>query len=92
MPSIEDRLALVERTLRLHERDRAVMRALYNTSLEDFNRRFDTVDENIATFRGEFTAFRTEVTTRLDGMQADTNALITTVGKLVAAVEKLSKP
>ena len=84
MPSIEDRLALVERTLRLHERDRAVMRALYNTSLEDFNRRFDTVDENIA-------AFRAEVTTRLDGMQADINALTTAVGKLVAAVEKLSK-
>lgn len=65
MRSIEERLAAVERAIRLQDRERAVQRALFTTALTDIHDRFDSVESRIGNLES-----------RLDAVQADVSAIL----------------
>ena len=67
MPSMEERMSAVERTLRLHDRERAVQRQLFTTALSDIHARMD----DLAT-----KADVTDVIHRIDAIQADVSAIL----------------
>jgi DNA repair ATPase RecN len=83
MASMEERLTAVERTLRLHNRDRSVMRALFNAALEDVDRRFDdvdrrfnAVDEKLAEMKVEIAALDSRLQNGLAAIEADNRAIL----------------
>lgn len=80
MASMEERLTAVERTLRLQNRDRSVMRALFNAALEDVDRRFDTVDEKLEAVRtqlkAEISALDSRLQNGLAAIEADNRAIL----------------
>ena len=87
MPSMEERLAELERALRLQNRGRAVLRALFTTAMQDvydhIDQRFDDLDKRFDAQDRKIDAMRSEFTGQLDAMRADINALIEAVGKLI---------
>ena len=79
MPTHEERLTALERAMRLQNRERAVQRALFTTSLDDLHARLDSLDEGQAALQQGQTA----VVTEMAGMRADINALVIAVGKII---------
>ena len=66
MPSIEERVTLIEQTLRLHHRDRTTLRAIYDlaqdiqTRFDGVDRRFDNVDTRLETIEAALSQTATE--------------------------------
>ena len=86
MPTHEERLTALERAMRLQNRERAVQRALFTTSLDDLHARLDFLDEGQAALQQGQTALVSEmatVVTEMAGMRADINALVIAVGKII---------
>ena len=47
MTPFEKRLAALERTVKLQQRDRSAMRVVYDNALENIDQRFDAIDERL---------------------------------------------
>ena len=71
MPSMEERMAAVERRLRLQDRERAVQRQLFTTALSDIHARMD----ELAT-KDDVDRLFVDVNQRIDAVQADVSAIL----------------
>ena len=71
MPSMEERMAAVERRLRLQDRERAVQRQLFTTALSDIHARMD----ELAT-KDDVDRLFVDVNHRIDAIQADVSAIL----------------
>ena len=87
MPSMEERMSSVERTLRLHHRDRTTMRAIYDMAIQDIHVRFDelekrmgAVDSKMAT-KDDLEQLETRLDSRIDAVQDDVKAILTIIKK-----------
>ena len=73
MPTVEERLAALERAIRLQNRERAVQRALYVSSQQDLYDRIEDLEVKMDQRRATIEA---TMETRFSALEADNRAIL----------------
>lgn len=73
MPTVEERLAALERAIRLQNRERAVQRALYVSSQQDL---YDRIEDLEVKMDQRLATIEATMETRFSALEADNRAIL----------------